>query len=76
MCEHVEQHLGVALGVDVAVIGLEQLLLQRMGVGQVAVVHQHQPKRRIHVERLRLFFAVGVASRGVAHLAQPADAGQ
>jgi hypothetical protein len=68
--QHVEQHLGVALGVDVAAVDVEQLGLQRVGVGQVAVVHQHDAEGRVHVERLRLFFAVGIAGRRVAHLAQ------
>jgi hypothetical protein len=68
--EHVEQHLGVALGVDVAVVGGEQLGLQRLRVGEVAVVHQHDAERRVDVERLRLFLAVRVAGGRVAHLAQ------
>ena len=68
--QHVEQHLGVALGVGVAVVGGEQLGAQRMRVGEVAVVHQHDAERRVHVEGLRLFLAVGVAGGRVAHLAQ------
>ena len=74
--QHVEQHLGIALGVDVPVVGAEQLGLERLGVGEVAVVHQHDAKGRIHVEGLRLFLAVGVAGGGVAHLAQAAVARQ
>jgi hypothetical protein len=68
--EHVEQHLGVALGVGVAVVGGEQLRTQCVRVGQVAVVHQHDAEGRVHVEGLRLFFAVRVARGRVAHLAQ------
>jgi hypothetical protein len=74
--EHVDQHLGVALGVDVAVVGGEQLRLQRLRVGQVAVVRQRDAERRVHVEGLRLFLAVGIAGGGVAHLAQARGAGQ
>ena len=73
---HVEQHLGVALGVDVAMVGVEQLGLERVRIGQVAVVHQHDAEGRIDVERLRLFLAEGVAGRRVARLAQAAVARQ
>ena len=69
--EHVDQHLGVALGVDVAAVDVEQLFLQRLRVGEVAVVHKHDAVGRVDVEGLRLFFAVGIARRRVAHLAQP-----
>ena len=76
MRQHAQQHLGIAAGVGVAVIGGKQLGLERRRVGEIAVVHQHDAKRRARIERLRLFFAVGVARRGVAHLAQPHVAGQ
>ena len=67
--QHVEQHFGVAVGVDVAVVGGKQLGFQLGGVGQVAVVRQDQAKRRVDVKRLSLVFAVGIARRWVAHLA-------
>jgi hypothetical protein len=53
---------------------VEQLGLQRVRVGQVAVVHQHDAEGRVDVEGLRLFLAVGIAGRRVAHLAQAAVA--
>ena len=68
--EDVDQHLGVAAGVDVAPVDVEQLLLQRLRVGQVAVVDEHDAVRRVDVERLRLFLAVGVAGGRIAHLAE------
>ena len=68
--QDVEQHFRVAVGVDVAVIGLENFLLERMRVGQVAVVHQDQAIGRVDVEGLGLFFTEGVACGRVAHLAQ------
>ncbi|MFM2065281.1 MAG: hypothetical protein RLZZ584_190 [Pseudomonadota bacterium] len=68
--QDVDQHLGVALGVEMATVHAEQLGLERLGVGDVAVVHQHQAEGRVDVEGLGLFLAVGVARRGVAHLAQ------
>ena len=74
--QHIEQNLGIALGVDVAVVGEEQLALERMRVGQIAVVHQHDTEWRVHVERLGLFFAIRIARRGVTHLAQAAVARQ
>ena len=74
--QHVEQHLGVALGVGMAVVSLGQLAAQLLGVGQVAVVHHDDAERRVHVERLCLLLA-GRAARGwVAHLAQAYAAGQ
>mmetsp|Transcript_59251 Transcript_59251/g.139740 ORF Transcript_59251/g.139740 Transcript_59251/m.139740 type:complete len:404 (-) Transcript_59251:1158-2369(-) len=68
--QHVDQHLGVALGVDVTAVDVEQLVLQRMGIRQVAVVHQHDAERRVDVEGLSLFLAVGIAGGRVAHLAE------
>ena len=47
-----------------------------MRIGQVSVVHQHNAKGCVDIKRLRLFFAVGVACGGVAHLAQAAVAWQ
>jgi hypothetical protein len=38
--EDVDQHLGVAAGVDVASVDVEQLLLERRRIGQVAVVDE------------------------------------
>ena len=74
--QHAQQHLGIALGVDVAVVGGKQFGLERRRVGQVAVVHQHQAERGADVEGLRLFLAVGTAGGRVTHLAQPGGAGQ
>ena len=51
--QHVEQHLGIRVGVDVAEIELEELALQRLAVRQVAVVRERDAERRIDVERLR-----------------------
>ncbi|OIQ67729.1 hypothetical protein GALL_506890 [mine drainage metagenome] len=66
--EHVDQHLGVGLCVDVPVIEVEQVALERHRIGQVAVVRQHQTEGRIHIERLRLRFAFCIACGGVTHL--------
>ena len=74
--QHVEQDFGVAVGVDVAVVIGKQLGLERVRIGQVAVVHQHQAKRGIHIKRLCFFFAEGVACCGVAHLPQTTVARQ
>ncbi len=74
--EHVDQHLGVALGVDVAPVDVEQLLLERRRVGEVAVVDEDDAVRRVDVERLRLLLAVGAAGGRVAHLAEADPARQ
>ena len=69
--QHVEQHLGIGVGVDVAEIELEELALQRLAVGQVAVVRERDAERRVDVERLRLELR-GRAARG--RIAAVADA--
>ena len=61
--EHVEQHFGVGLGVDVAAVLFEHLAPQRVGVDQVAVVRQRDAERRVDVERLRLVRAFGAGGR-------------
>ena len=68
--EHVEQHLGVAVGVEVAAVDVKQLFAQRVGVGQVAVVHQHQTEGSVHIEGLSLFLVECIARGRIAHLAQ------
>ena len=69
--QHVQQHLGIGIGVDVAEIELEELALQRLAVGEVAVVRERDAERRIDVERLRLELR-GRAARG--RIAAVADA--
>ena len=76
MSQHIEQDLGIALGIDVAVVGAEKFAFERVGIGQVAVMHQHNAERSVHIERLRFFFAEGIARRWVTHLAQTAVARQ
>ena len=74
--QDVDQHLGVALGVEVATVDVEQLALERRGIGQVPVMDQYDAVRGVDVEGLCLFFAVGIACGGVAHLTQPHVAAQ
>ena len=40
------------IGVDVPQVLAEHLFLQLFGIGQIAVMRQHQTKGRIDVERL------------------------
>jgi hypothetical protein len=54
MREHVEQYFGIRIGVDVPQVLLEHLLLQRIGVRQVAVMAEDNAERRVDVKRLRL----------------------
>ena len=55
--EHVDQQLGVARGVEVPAVLVEQLVGELARVGEVAVVHEHDAVRRVHVEGLRLLLA-------------------
>jgi hypothetical protein len=66
--QHVKQDLGIRAGINMAQIVQEQLLLQRIGVGQIAVVGKNDAERRIHVERLGLGRARGGTRRGIAHM--------
>jgi hypothetical protein len=70
--QHVEQHLGIGVGIDVAQVLPEQVALELIGVGQVAVVPQHDAKGRVDVERLRLG---GVFRRPRGGIAAMRDAG-
>ena len=62
--QHVQQHFGVRGGVDVAAGHLELLLLELLGVGEVAVVGQHHAVGGVHVKRLRLC-RTGAACGGI-----------
>ena len=53
--QHVQQHFGIRIGVDVPTVTLEELLLERLGVGEVAVVGQGDAERSVHIEGLGLF---------------------
>ena len=68
--QHIEQHFRVAVGVDVAMVGVEQLGLEHGRVGQVAVVREHQAEWCVDIKGLRLVFAEGVTRRRVTHLPQ------
>ena len=70
--QHIEQHFRIALGINMAMVCHKQLRLQRVRVGQIAVVHEHDPKRRVNIKRLRLFFAERIACSWITHLAQTA----
>ena len=63
MGQHIEQHLRVGVGVHVAQVLQEHVLFQVFGIGQIAVVRQHQTKRRVDVKRLR-FCGVECRARG------------
>ena len=66
--EHVQQHFGIGVGVDVPQVLPEQLVLQLLGVGEVAVVPEHDAERRIDVERLRLGRRPGGARGRIARV--------
>ena len=74
--EHVEQDFRVGVGVDVAQILTEHLLLQRFGIGQVAVVAEDDPKRGVDIERLCLSGVERRARGGIAAVPDPGAAGK
>ena len=50
--QHVQQHFRIRGGVDVTAGDLELLLLEILGVGEVAVMGQHHAVGRVHIKRL------------------------
>jgi hypothetical protein len=70
--QHVEKHLGVGVGVDVTQVLAEQVAFELLGVGQVAVVTQHDPERGVDVQGLGFGRVVGGTGGRVAAVA---DAG-
>ena len=71
MRQHVQQHLGIRIGVDVAQVSAEQRFLQFMGIGEVAVVPEDDAIRRVHIERLRFGRRRRAARGGIAHMGHP-----
>jgi hypothetical protein len=67
--EDVEQHLRIRAGMQVTLVSAREHLGERGRVGQVAVVCQADPVRRVDVERLR-FARSRAARRRVAHVSQ------
>ena len=66
--EDVEQHFAVGLGVYMAqILGID-LLVQLGGVGEVAVVRQHDAKGGADVKGLGFSGAACVACGGIAHM--------
>ena len=74
--QHVEQHFGIGIGVDVAPVAAEHLVLHALGIRQIAVVHQADAEGRIDVEGLRLLGIAGRALRRIAYLGNARDTGQ
>ncbi len=66
--QHVEQHFGVGAGIDVAQVLAEQLQLQLVRVGEVAVVGQDDAEGGVHVERLGLGGRGRTPGGGIAHV--------
>jgi hypothetical protein len=75
MREHIEQDFRIGLGIDVAQILDEDVLLQLLGVGEVAVVRQHDAVGGVDIERLRLGGTRQTGGR-VADMADPHIAAQ
>ena len=73
--EDVEQHLGIRVRVDVALVFPEQGLTQGFRVGEIAVVSQADAVGGIHIEGLGLGTALA-ARRGVADMTDAHAAAQ
>ncbi len=73
--EHVQQHFGIRLGIEVAPILANQNLGQFLRIGQIAVVGQADAIRCVDIERLR--FGGTVAAGGwITHVADTDVAGE
>ena len=59
-----------------AAIGIIEFLLERFGIGEVTVMHEHDAVGGAHIERLRFFVAVGRTLRRIAYLTNPTGARQ
>ncbi|MNI32218.1 hypothetical protein D3C73_861240 [compost metagenome] len=74
--QHVQQHFGIGIRVDVAAVDAVERFTQFAPVGQVAVVGKHDAERGVDVERLGLFLAGAGARSGIADLADAGRTGQ
>ena len=68
MRKDIQQNLRIRAGIDVPQIGVEQLLFQFRGVGQIAVMRQRNAIRRVHIHGLR-FCGTGRPRSRIAHVA-------
>ena len=69
--EHVQQHLGIGIRVDVPEVLAEQVALQLFGVREIAVVAEDDAERGVHIEGLRLRRVVRGACRRITAVADP-----
>jgi hypothetical protein len=60
----------------VSAIDAKQVVGERSSVGEVSVVHKHNAVRRVHVERLCLFFVLSGARSGVANVTEAELSGE
>jgi len=67
MRQHVKQNFRIGIGIDMAQILAKHLALELLGVGQVAIVSEHNTKRRVDIEWLR-FGSGGTACGRIAHM--------
>ena len=75
MGKHVEQNLGVGVGVQMTPVRAVKLLGQRFGVSEVAVVRQTDAVGRVDIERLGLGRGIH-ACRGITYVPHPGVADQ
>ena len=75
MGEHVKQHLGIRIGIQMAQVGAENFGAKLGGIGQVAVMCQGYTVGRIDVKGLGQC-STGTALSGVANMAKAKGAEQ
>ena len=51
--QHIQQHLRIRAGIDVTQIRAEQINFELLGIGEIAIVAEHNTEGRIHIKRLR-----------------------
>ena len=76
MREDVEQHLRVGIGIDVPQVLAEQIVLQLLRVGEVAVMAEHDAEGGVHVERLRFRTRPGGAGGRITRVRDAGGAAQ
>ena len=76
MRQNVQQHFGIGTGIHMAQVFVAHALIQLVGIGQVAVVRQHDAERGADIKRLSLSRAARIACRRIAYMADADMAGQ
>ena len=63
MCQHIQQHLGIGIRIDMPAIFFEHFDLEPISIGEITVVRQRNAKGSIYIKRLCLFLTRRSGSR-------------